>query len=127
MDFVIIVEGKNDRTRLQELLSEEIPILCTYGTLSTDRVEQLKEQIGDRDVYLFLDNDRSGRSIRAQLSDIYPDADHLYTKKEFAGVEGTPDEHIIHQFEKAGLEDYIQNPKPPFIAIPDDGPDAENG
>lgn len=119
MDFVIVVEGKNDRARLQELLSNEVPILCTYGTLSSDRIEQLKEQVGDRDVYLFLDNDRSGRCIRAQLSEIYPDADHLYTKKEYAGVEGTPDEQIIHQFEKAGLEDYIQYPKVPFMVVPD--------
>jgi toprim domain protein len=92
------------------LLSEEVSIYCTYGTLNTDRIEQLKKQVGDKDVYLFMDNDPSGKKIRAVLRDVFPDADHLYTKKGYAGVEGTPDEQIIQQLEKAGLEQYIVYP-----------------
>ena len=110
MELAIIVEGKNDRKRLRKLLSEEVSIYCTYGTLNTDRIEQLKKQVGDKDVYLFMDNDPSGKKIRAVLRDVFPDADHLYTKKGYAGVEGTPDEQIIQQLEKAGLEQYIVYP-----------------
>lgn len=112
MDFVIIVEGKNDRKRLRRVISSEVEILCTYGTPSPKRMEQLKRLIGDKMVFLFTDNDSSGRKIRALLSDLFPDAEQMYTKKGYAGVEGTPEEHLIRQMEKAGLEEYIRYPPP---------------
>lgn len=115
MHIAIIVEGKNDKSRLRRLLSEEILILCTNGTLNTDKLEKLKKQIGDRDVFLFTDNDPSGKRIRAILRDTYPDAEQIYTRRGYAGVEGTPDEYIIQQLEKAGLDEYIQYPPPDTI------------
>jgi toprim domain protein len=110
MDIVIIVEGANDRKHLQKYVTGGIEILCTYGTPGTERVDELRRQVGDREVYVFTDNDKSGRKIRAILSETFPDAGHLYTKKGYAGVEGTPEEHLIQQLEKAGLEDYIVYP-----------------
>lgn len=107
MSLMIIVEGKNDKSRLRKLLSSEVDILCTYGTPGTERLEKIKRQAGDAQVYIFTDNDASGRKIRALLSDAFIDAEHIYTKKGYAGVEGTPDEYLIQQLEKAGLEEYI--------------------
>lgn len=112
MPIAIIVEGKNDRSRLRRLLTEDILILCTYGTLNTDKLEQIKKQIGQRDVYLFTDNDPSGKRIRGVLRDAFPDAEQIYTRKGYAGVEGTPDEYIVQQLEKAGLDEYIRYPEP---------------
>ncbi len=109
-DFVIIVEGKNDRGRLRKLLAKDVPILCTYGTPGTERIEQLKKKIGSRHVYLLTDNDASGKKIRAILREAFPDAEQIYTKKGYAGVEGTPEEYMIKQLEKAGLEEYILYP-----------------
>ncbi|RKN80735.1 toprim domain-containing protein [Paenibacillus ginsengarvi] len=115
MPIAIIVEGKNDKSRLRRLLTDEILILCTYGTLNTDKLEQLKKKIGDRDVYLFTDNDPSGKRIRGILRDAFPDAEQIYTRRGYAGVEGTPDEYIVQQLEKAGLDSYIHYPEPnPF-------------
>jgi toprim domain protein len=106
---IIIVEGKNDRVRIRELLGdEEITILCTYGTPGTERLEQLKAQVHDRQVYIFTDNDRSGAKIRAVLRDAFPDAEHIYTHKGYAGVEGTPNEYLLERLEKAGLMDKIE-------------------
>lgn len=110
MSIAIIVEGKNDKSRLRRLLSDQIMIVCTYGTLNTEKLERLKKEIGDRDVYLFTDNDPSGKRIRAMLRDTYPDAEQIYTRRGYAGVEGTPDEYIIQQLEKAGLDEFIQYP-----------------
>jgi toprim domain protein len=109
----IIVEGKNDRSRLRRLLSEDVLILCTYGSLSGERIEKLRREVGDRELYLFLDNDASGRKIRGLLRDTFPDAVQIYTRRGYAGVEGTPDEYIIQQLEKAGLEEFIIYPDPP--------------
>ncbi len=101
---VIIVEGKNDRIRLRELLQDdEISILCTYGTPGTGRIEEIKNEVGDRMVYIFTDNDRSGARIRGALREALPDAEHIYTHKGYAGVEGTPNEYLIERLEKAGL------------------------
>lgn len=108
--IVIIVEGKNDRSRLRRIVKEDIDIICTYGTPGPERLEQLKTQVGERQVYIFTDNDPSGKKIRARLCDAFPDAEQLYTKKGYAGVEGTPDEYVIRQLEKAGLEEYILYP-----------------
>jgi toprim domain protein len=113
MTVAIIVEGKNDKSRLRRLLSDEIRIVCTNGTLSSDKLERIKKTIGTRDVYLFTDNDSSGKRIRGLLRDAFPDAEQIYTRRGYAGVEGTPDEYIIQQLEKAGLDEYIRYPDLP--------------
>ena len=115
MELAIIVEGKHDKSRLKRLLTEDVLILCTYGTLNSNRIEALRKEVGHRAVYLFMDNDASGKKIRGMLRDVFPDAEHMYTRRGYAGVEGTPDEYLIQQIEKAGLEEYIVYPDPaPF-------------
>ncbi|MBE1444527.1 toprim domain-containing protein [Paenibacillus sp. OAS669] len=119
MSIAIIVEGKNDKSRLRRLLLEEVTILCTFGSLNTDRLEDLKKKVGTSEVYLFTDNDSSGKKIRAILRDTFPDAEQIYTRRGYAGVEGTPDEYLIQQLEKAGLEEYIiYPPQDPALNYP---------
>ncbi|MBW7474395.1 DNA primase [Paenibacillus oenotherae] len=110
MDIAIIVEGKNDRSRLRQVLAESVPIFCTYGTPSTDHIDTLRRQVGDKQPYLFTDNDASGKRIRGMLRDTFPDAVHIYTRKGYPGVEKTPADYLIEQLEKAGLEEYILYP-----------------
>ncbi|NDI36761.1 toprim domain-containing protein [Chengkuizengella sediminis] len=109
MDAVIIVEGTNDRIHLKKFLSEEIEILCTNGTLNAHRLEKLVQKTVEKQIFIFTDNDIAGKKIRKTLTEAFPDAEHLYTKKGYAGVEGTPDEHIINQLEKSDLHEYILN------------------
>ncbi|GGD75357.1 toprim domain-containing protein [Paenibacillus nasutitermitis] len=112
MDIAIIVEGKNDRSRIRRVLSPEVFIYCTYGTPGTDQLEKLRRQVGDKQVYIFTDNDSSGKRIRGMLRDTFPDGEHIHTRKGYPGVEKTPQEYLIEQFEKAGLESYIIYPAP---------------
>lgn len=108
MKPAIIVEGKNDKTKLSALLdTERIDILCTFGTPGEERLHKLRRLVGDRPVYIFTDNDRRGKKIRALLRDAFPDAEHLHTGKGFAGVEGTPDDVLTERLVKAGLDDYL--------------------
>ncbi|GGA35146.1 toprim domain-containing protein [Paenibacillus physcomitrellae] len=109
-EITIIVEGKNDRSKLRRLLKEDINILCTFGSMSSLKLEQLRKQARNDEIYLFMDNDSSGKKIRAILRDAFPDAEQIYTRRGYAGVEGTPDEYVIAQLEKAGLEEYILYP-----------------
>ncbi|WP_209864845.1 toprim domain-containing protein [Paenibacillus shirakamiensis] len=114
MSIFIIVEGKNDRSKVRRLVHEDVQILCTFGTLNALKLEQLRKKIKTEETYLFLDNDASGKKIRAILQDTFPDAGQIYTRRGYAGVEGTPDEYVIAQLEKAGLEEYIQYPPTDF-------------
>ncbi|WP_128896286.1 toprim domain-containing protein [Longirhabdus pacifica] len=109
--MVIVVEGKNDRKRLKKLLTPQIDIICTFGTPSSNRLDQIRKQVGSNEVYIFTDNDASGKKIRAKISDLFPDATHLYTKKGYCGVEGTPEEYLIERLEKGGLQEYILYPE----------------
>jgi len=112
MDIAIIVEGKNDRSKLRRVLSEDVPIYCTFGTPGTRQLERLRQEVGDRQVFLFSDNDSSGKRIRGILRDLFPDAEHIYTRRGYLGVENTPEEYLIQQLEKAGLEAHIRYPAP---------------
>lgn len=112
MEPVIIVEGKNDKSRLRRLLKDNVLILCTFGTPSSEKLAELCKRAAGRDVYIFADNDSSGKKIRWLVNEEFPDAVQIYTRRGYAGVEGTPDEYLIQQLEKAGLEDYILYPPP---------------
>ncbi|WP_028559858.1 toprim domain-containing protein [Paenibacillus pinihumi] len=110
MDIAIIVEGKNDRSRIRRVLQQDVPVYCTYGTPGTKQIAALQKQAGDKEVYLFMDNDASGKRIRGMLRDTFPDAIHIYTRRGYPGVESTPESYLIEQLEKAGLEEYIHYP-----------------
>ncbi|MGP0586561.1 toprim domain-containing protein [Paenibacillus timonensis] len=113
MSLSIIVEGKNDRSKLRRLLNEAVQIHCTFGTLNNEKLESLRKKVNDDELFLFLDNDPSGKRIRGVLRDAFPDAVQIYTRRGYAGVEGTPDEYLIAQLEKAGLEEFIKYPPTP--------------
>ncbi|REE92879.1 toprim domain protein [Paenibacillus taihuensis] len=110
MDIAIIVEGKNDRSRLRRVLNDDVDIFCTMGTPGTTQLEKLRRQVGDRQAYIFTDNDASGKRIRGMLRDTFPDAEHIHTRRGYPGVEKTPEDYLIEQLEKAGLEEYITYP-----------------
>ena len=107
MEIVIIVEGKRDKARLKRVLTENVLILCTLGTPGAEQLYLLQKQVGSLPVYLFTDNDSSGKRIRYLLNEIFPEAEQIYTRRGYAGVEGTPEEYLIQQLEKANLDEFI--------------------
>jgi toprim domain protein len=112
MEIVIIVEGKRDKARLKRILMENVLILCTLGTPGTEQLQLLQRQAGYLPIYLFTDNDSSGKRIRYLLRELFPEAEQIYTRRGYAGVEGTPEEYLIQQLEKAGLDEFIIYPSP---------------
>lgn len=93
-DKVIIVEGTNDRKRVKLVLDEVVNVICTYGTLSDEKLEGLILPIEDRDVYILVDADEAGEKLRKQLKRELPNATHLYTQKVFGQVELTPLDYL---------------------------------
>ena len=44
-DKILIVEGRQDKYKFNRLLAEDIPILCTNGTISASNLEELIDPI----------------------------------------------------------------------------------
>jgi toprim domain protein len=102
---IIIVEGKTDKQRLLQVLVEPVTICCTNGSYSTDKAEQLAEKIERAvEVYVFTDEDYSGKKLRAQLVEDFPHVAHLYTKKMFTQVANTPLDILAEILERAGFQ-----------------------
>lgn len=101
---VIIVEGKTDKERLLKILAEPVTILCTYGTYRSERGEELLLQAQDADeIYLFTDEDFSGKKLRAHLMEDFPRAIHLHTQKMYGEVANTPLPILAEILDRAGL------------------------
>lgn len=88
---VIIVEGGADRKRLVRILAEPVTIICTNGTISPYRLEELLAPFEEQELFVFVDADEDGEKIRVLFKREYPDAIHLYTEKTYREVETTPD------------------------------------
>ncbi|WP_368504269.1 toprim domain-containing protein [Alkalihalophilus sp. As8PL] len=91
---VIIVEGTNDRKRVKKVLKEPIDVICTYGTLSVEKLENIVLPIEDKDVYILVDADDAGEHLRKQLKRELPNATHLYTQRGYGQVETTPYDYL---------------------------------
>ncbi len=101
---IIIVEGKTDKERLIQIINEPVEIICTYGTLSDDKIEEVIIPLQNEDVYILVDADESGNKLRKQLKRELPNARHLYTRKIYREVATTPIEYLAYQLKDAHFE-----------------------
>lgn len=101
--YLIIVEGKNDRTQLRRVVPEDIPIVATYGIPNQIRLEQIRRMARHCTVVVMTDADAAGRRIRRILKEVFPDAVDIYTKPGFNGVEHTPIEFLLERLIRAGV------------------------
>jgi toprim domain protein len=102
---VIIVEGKTDKDRLLSVLDEPVRIVCTFGTLSYEKLESFIHDLQDEEeVYVLVDADESGMRLRQQLKRELPNAKHLYTRRMYREVARTPLEHLARILMDAHFE-----------------------
>ncbi|QFF99842.1 hypothetical protein PB01_13970 [Psychrobacillus glaciei] len=90
IDIVILVEGRSDKLRLLTVLAEAPEIICTNGTISNVKLEELLSPFEDVPIYAFLDADKSGEQIRSVVRKEFPEAIHLYINPMYGEVEKTP-------------------------------------
>ena len=60
---VIIVEGKSDKKRVQQVIAEPANIICTHGTMSIDKIDNMIETLYDKQVYVLADSDDEGDMV----------------------------------------------------------------
>ncbi len=102
-DQVIIVEGRQDKLKLQPILDEYIEIICTNGTFSRNSIEQMLEPFECCEFYAFFDEDEMGKKHRKLFNSVYPESNHLYTRSVYGGVEQTPRKHLARVLQDAGF------------------------
>src|SRR5699024_2669177 len=83
---ILIVEGKTDREKLEQILNEPVDIICTYGTLSEEKIEEIILPLQDEEVYVLVDADAAGNQLRKQIKRELPHAKHLYTRRMYGEV-----------------------------------------
>lgn len=89
MSKVIIVEGKTDKEKLIKVINEPVSIVCTQGTLSNAKLEELR-LLEDQEMYILVDADESGEKLRRLLKQEFPNAYQLYTDRAYREVATTP-------------------------------------
>ena len=91
---VIIVEGSSDKRKVARVVEDNVEIICTNGTISLSKLDELVDEMIGRDVYLLFDADDSGEKLRKQFRRELPEARHLYINRMYKEVESSPDHHI---------------------------------
>jgi toprim domain protein len=92
-DRIIIVEGLTDKKQLEKVIDDQVTIICTNGTFDIERFDELLEtyQLDEKDVYILVDEDKSGLKLRKQLALELPHAEHIYISSEYREVAATPE------------------------------------
>lgn len=65
---VIIVEGKSDKKRVQQVIAEPANIICTHGTMSIDKIDNMIETLYDKQVYVLADSDDEVKKLENGLN-----------------------------------------------------------
>lgn len=89
MSRVIIVEGKTDKKKLEQILDEPVEIVCTYGTLGQDKLEELIAEYSEDEVCVLLDADDAGDKARRLFKQEFPNVRHVYTHRMYREVATT--------------------------------------
>ncbi len=128
IEEVIVVEGKDDTRRIQEVVDADT--IETIGSaINEDILEQIEHAQETRGVIIFTDPDFSGEKIRKTIMEVVPDAKHAFLSRQLAapkkrgnslGVEHASDEAILEALEKIvtpvnGADDYQEIPRQTLI------------
>ena len=104
MDKIIIVEGTSDKRKVKDIVREPVEIICTNGTIGIAKLDDLIEDLFDKDVYILVDADTSGEKIRKLFRKELPEAEHIFIDKMYREVAAAPDQHIASVLLQANID-----------------------
>ncbi len=110
IDKVIIVEGKSDKVKVETIIKDQIEIICTNGTISISKLDELIEYLFNKEVYILVDSDDAGEKLRKQFKRELPEAEHLYIDRAYREVATAPEQHIATVLLSANIDvhaDYL--------------------
>lgn len=106
IEKVIIVEGVTDKKKVEKIITEDVVIICTFGTLGVERFDELlyEYDLDNRYVFILVDEDKAGIQLRKTLSKELPHAEHIYISGEFREVATTPDKLLAVALAAKGID-----------------------
>ncbi|OMP67909.1 toprim domain-containing protein [Domibacillus epiphyticus] len=104
VEKTIIVEGSSDRKRVAEIVREPVDIICTNGTIGVSRLDELVDELFERDVYILVDADASGEKLRRQFKRELPQARHLYIDRRYKEVAAAPHRYLASVLMSADID-----------------------
>ncbi|TFD95894.1 MULTISPECIES: toprim domain-containing protein [Jeotgalibacillus] len=105
---VIIVEGTSDKRKVQPIIREPVEIICTNGTISLTKMDELIDQLFNREVYILVDADEAGEKLRKLFKREFPEAGHLYIDRMYKEVATTPEQHLASVLVGADIDIYTE-------------------
>jgi len=103
---VIIVEGISDKKKIASIIKEPVEIICTNGTISNSRIDELIEELYNKEVFILVDSDEAGEKLRKRFKREFPEAEHLYIDKMYREVAAAPKQHIASVLLGANIDVY---------------------
>ena len=89
LNKVIIVEGKSDKKKVQQVIAEPVNIICTHGTMSIDKLDDMIETLYGKQVYILADSDDEGEKLESGLN-VLSESEHIYVDKTYCEVARCP-------------------------------------
>lgn len=86
----IVVEGRADALQIAPLVSANVQILRTNGTMSEVALEQLIEPYDMLELFTLFDADYTGDQLRQLMDRLYPECTHILIDVYDKEVERTP-------------------------------------
>lgn len=109
---VIIVEGKSDKKRVQQVIAEPVNIICAHGTMSIDKLDDMIESLYDKQVFVLADSNDEGDRIRNWFKRYLSESEHIFIDKTYCQVANCPKQYLAHVLSKHG---FICKKETPFL------------
>jgi toprim domain protein len=81
-----------------------VEIICTNGSISITKLDELIDYLEGKEVYILVDADDSGEKLRKQLKREFPNAIHIFIEKMYREVETAPDHHLATVLLSANID-----------------------
>ncbi|EKU45722.1 toprim domain-containing protein [Staphylococcus massiliensis] len=101
---VIVVEGKSDKKRVKEVLNESVEIICTHGTMSIEKIDNMLDDLYDKDVFILADADEEGEKIRKWFRMYLSESTHIYIDSTYNEVSRCPRHYLSRRLERFGFK-----------------------
>lgn len=108
VDKVLIVEGTSDKRKVKRIVKEPVEIICTNGTISITKLDELIDFLEDKDVYILVDADAAGEKLRKQFKREFPQAEHIYIDRSYREVATAPEHHLATVLLGANIDVHTQ-------------------
>jgi len=111
-NMVLFVEGISDRRKVQQIVTDDVQIICTNGTVSREKLEEWVQQYDSANVYLLFDADESGDLTRKKFIREFSNCINIYVNRMYREVATTPLPILLESLVRANLpirDDLIEN------------------